>query len=98
MAAESEGWVQLATRLPKSLHYKVRLHCLKADTTMMHFLVAALREKLVKASGGERRRANVDEEHPHRRFRTRPGAPTLRTRRNKTAVPKRGQRYRGRCA
>jgi hypothetical protein len=92
MAAESEGWVQLATQLPKSLHREVRLHCVKAETTIMHFLVAALREKLAKASHGEGPRAKVDAEHPQRLFRVRPTAPTLRTRRNRTAAPKLGQR------
>jgi hypothetical protein len=58
MAVESEGWIQLATRIPKSLHREVRLHCLKAETTMMHFLVAALREKLAKGSRGRRQRTN----------------------------------------
>jgi hypothetical protein len=92
MAVESEVWVQLATRLPKSLHRKVRLHCLKAETTMMQFLAAALREKLAKASHGERPRAKGNVVHPHPPFRARPTAHTIRARQNKTATPKLGQR------
>jgi len=56
MDVESEAWVQLATRLPKSLHRELKLHCLRAETTMMHFLVVALREKLAKGSRGKRQR------------------------------------------
>jgi hypothetical protein len=84
--SESEVRVSLATRLPKSLHRKVRLHCLKSDTTMMEFLVAALREKLAKASHGERPRGKLAS------FRAQPTARTIRARQNKTAVPKLGQR------
>jgi len=36
MAREStETWVQLATRIPKSLHRELKLHCVTADTSMM---------------------------------------------------------------
>jgi hypothetical protein len=101
MAVEDkeEVWVHIATWLPASLRRQVGLHCLKSDTTMMEFLVAALREKLAKGSGGRRRQVPV-EENPHHLFRTRhrPTAPTPRTHQNKTAVPKRGQRRRGRRA
>ena len=92
MAAESEVWASLGTRIPKSLHRTLRLHCLKAETSMMEFLVAALREELAKASHGEGPRAKVDVEHPHRVFRARPTGPTLRTRRNRSALPKLRQR------
>ena len=37
---------QLATRVPKALHRRLRLHCLEADVSMMDVIVAALREKL----------------------------------------------------
>jgi hypothetical protein len=77
MAVESEGWVGLATRIPKSLHRELRLHCLKAETTMMHFLVAALREQLAKGSRGTRQRTKVN--------------PRLRARQNKTAAPNLGR-------
>jgi hypothetical protein len=52
---EDEAWVQLATRIPKTLHRELKLHCVHADTSVMEFVVEALREKLAKASG--RRRA-----------------------------------------
>ena len=56
MARETidEAWVQLATRIPKSLHRELKLHCVQADTSVMAFMVAALKEKLVRGSGRTR--------------------------------------------
>lgn len=62
MATESEVWVQLATRIPKSLHRELKLHCVKSDVSVMDFVVRALEEKLTRESGakiGERRRARA---------------------------------------
>ena len=62
MATESEEvWVQLATRIPKSLHRALRLHCVKSDVSVMEFVVRALEEKLSRESGSkaERRRARA---------------------------------------
>jgi predicted HicB family RNase H-like nuclease len=56
MAREAtEAWVQLATRIPKSLHRELKLHCVHADTSVMEFVVAALREKLARQGRGGRR-------------------------------------------
>jgi predicted HicB family RNase H-like nuclease len=52
---EEEPWVQLATRIPKSLHRELKLHCVHADVSLMDFVVTALRERLVKTTA--RRRA-----------------------------------------
>ena len=41
-------WVQLATRIPKTLHKNLKLHCVKTDVSVMEFVVAALEEKLGK--------------------------------------------------
>ena len=49
-----EAWVQLATRIPKSLHQKLKLHCVQTDVSLMDFAVAALEEKLAKAGGRKR--------------------------------------------
>jgi len=47
MARETtEAWVQLATRIPKSLHRQLKLHCVHADTSVMEFVVEALKERL----------------------------------------------------
>ena len=49
-----EAWVQLATRIPKTLHRHLKLHCVQSDTSLMDFVVAAIEEKLAKA--GRRKR------------------------------------------
>jgi predicted HicB family RNase H-like nuclease len=56
---EDEAQVQLATRIPKSLHRELKLHCVNADVSVMDFVVAALKEKLAKAAG--RKRAGREE-------------------------------------
>jgi hypothetical protein len=43
--------VQLATRIPKSLHREVRLHCVTVDTSVMDFVVKAIEEKLAGSGG-----------------------------------------------
>ena len=54
-----EPWVQLATRIPKSLHRELRLHCVMSDVSVMEFTVRALEEKLSRETGrkAEHRRA-----------------------------------------
>jgi predicted HicB family RNase H-like nuclease len=42
----AEPWTQLATRIPKSLHRRLKLHCVTTDTSVMAFVVAAIEEKL----------------------------------------------------
>ena len=49
-----EPWVQLATRIPKSLHRQLKLHCVQTDTSVMDFVVQSLEEKLAKAGGRKR--------------------------------------------
>ncbi len=46
MAKTEEVWTQLATRIPKELHRRLKLHCVTHDTALMHFVVAAIAEKL----------------------------------------------------
>jgi hypothetical protein len=56
LMADTEGpWVQLATRIPKSLHRTLKLHCVTLDTTLMDFVVAALTEKLVRGQKHRKR-------------------------------------------
>jgi hypothetical protein len=57
MPSDNEVWVQLATRIPKSLHRELKLHCVHADTTVMGFVVEALEEKLSREDGRRRKRA-----------------------------------------
>jgi len=59
MAREmTEPWVQLATRIPKPLHRELKLHCVQAETSVMDFVVAAVKEKLARQSGHGRRSRN----------------------------------------
>jgi hypothetical protein len=54
--ATDEVWVQLATRVPKELHRKLKLHCVVSDTSVMQFVVDALGEKLQRESGRSERK------------------------------------------
>jgi len=46
MAKAEEPWTQLATRIPKELHRRLKLHCVTNDIALMHFVVEAIEEKL----------------------------------------------------
>ena len=50
--ARTEGvvWVQLATRIPRALHRKLKLHCVDAETSVMDFVASAIEEKLAGSS------------------------------------------------
>ena len=52
-----EVLVQLATRVPKTLHRQLKLFCVEQDTSVMDFVVTALREKVARESGRKRARA-----------------------------------------
>jgi len=54
----NETMVQLATRIPKPLHRAVKVQCVRADTSVMEFVIVAVQEKLRRdaAVGGARRR------------------------------------------
>jgi predicted HicB family RNase H-like nuclease len=51
---DDEVWVQLATRVPKTLHRQLKLECVETDESVMDFVVAALRDKLKRESGRKR--------------------------------------------
>lgn len=42
-------WIQLATRIPRSLQRAMKLHCVETEQTVMSFVETALREKLRRA-------------------------------------------------
>ena len=48
MARETteEVLTQLATRIPKELHRRLKLYCVTHDIALMHFVVEAIEEKL----------------------------------------------------
>lgn len=48
MENDREAWVQLATRIPKTLHRSMKLHCVTAETSVMEFVVASIEEKLAR--------------------------------------------------
>jgi hypothetical protein len=54
--ATDEVWVQLATRIPKDLHRKLKLHCVVSDVSVMQFVVDALGERLQRESGRSERK------------------------------------------
>ena len=51
MTTAEEPWTQLATRIPRSLHRHLRIHCVTRDLVLMHFVVAAIEEKLALSRG-----------------------------------------------
>ena len=38
MAKGEEPWTQLATRIPKELHRRLKLYCVTRDIAVMHFV------------------------------------------------------------
>ena len=46
MAKNDEPWTQLATRIPKELHRRLKLHCVTNDIAVMEFVVEAIEKKL----------------------------------------------------
>jgi predicted HicB family RNase H-like nuclease len=49
--SEEVVWVQLATRIPKALHRKLKVHCVTAEASVMDFVTKAIGEKLAASSG-----------------------------------------------
>ena len=46
MAKPDEPIAQLATRIPKDLHRRLKLHCVTNDIMVQDFVVEAIEEKL----------------------------------------------------
>jgi len=46
MAKADEPWMQLATRIPKDLHRRLKLHCVTHEVSVMAFVVQSIEEKL----------------------------------------------------
>ena len=44
--AEEVVWMQLATRIPKDLHRRLKLYCVTHETLLMQFVMEAIEEKL----------------------------------------------------
>jgi predicted HicB family RNase H-like nuclease len=45
---------QLATRIPKALHRRLKLYCTEAEMPLQDFVAAALRERLARLAGRKR--------------------------------------------
>ena len=46
MAKAEEVWTQLATRIPKELHRRLKLYCVTHDIMLQHFVTEAIAERL----------------------------------------------------
>jgi len=57
MATAHEAWTQLATRIPKDLHRRLKLHCVTHDIALMEFVVEAIEEKLGRKAKPKKRPA-----------------------------------------
>ncbi len=55
MAKAEEVWTQLATRIPKELHRRLKLHCVTLEIAVMEFVVEAIEEKLGRKPGKTRK-------------------------------------------
>jgi hypothetical protein len=55
MATAEERWTQLATRIPQELHRRLRVYCVTHDIILMHFVAAAIEEKLGPKRGSKKR-------------------------------------------
>src|SRR3989442_15983190 len=67
MAKTEEPLTQLATRIPKDLHRRLKLYCVTHDIALMHFVVEAIEEKLGRKTRPKKAPA------PPRRARCPPG-------------------------
>ena len=56
MATGEEPLTQLATRIPRSLHRRLRVYCVTHDLILMHFVAAAIEEKLARSRGAPAKR------------------------------------------
>jgi len=57
MAKAEEPLTQLATRIPKELHRRLRLYSVTHDISLMHFVAAAIEEKLGRKRGSKTKAA-----------------------------------------
>ena len=51
MAKTDESITQLATRIPKDLHRRLKLHCVTHEIAVQDFVVEAIEEKLGRKRG-----------------------------------------------
>ena len=51
MVKTEEVLTQLATRIPKELHRRLKLYCITHDIMLQHFVTEAIEEKLGRKTG-----------------------------------------------
>ena len=54
MPKSEEPWTQLATRIPKELHRRLKLHCVTHEIVLMQFVTEAIEEKLGRKVGSKK--------------------------------------------
>ena len=54
MAKRDEPIAQLATRIPKDLHRRLKLYCVTHNIAIMNFVVGAIEEKLGRKAGAKK--------------------------------------------
>ena len=54
MTERDEPVTQLATRIPKELHRRLKLYCVTHDMALMHFVTEAIEEKLGRKAGSKK--------------------------------------------
>jgi len=57
MAKTEEPLTQLATRIPKGVHRRLKLHCVTHEIAVQDFVVEALKEKLGRKTRPKKGRA-----------------------------------------
>jgi predicted HicB family RNase H-like nuclease len=57
MAKADEAWTQLATRIPKDLHRRLKVYCVTHEIALMHFVVEAIETKLGQKRASQKGRA-----------------------------------------
>ena len=55
MAKAEEPLTQLATRIPKELHRRLKLHCVTHEIAVQDFVTQAIEEKLGRRSASRKR-------------------------------------------
>jgi predicted HicB family RNase H-like nuclease len=54
MAKAEAPWDQLATRIPKELHRRLKLYCVTHEIVLMDFVTEAIEEKLGRKRGSKK--------------------------------------------
>jgi len=55
MAERDEPVTQLATRIPKELHRRLKLHCVTHEIDVQDFVTQAIEEKLGRKTRGQKK-------------------------------------------